>query len=430
MKIFIYLAPLFLALLAVFVFQNCKTNVAGQQSILIANAFIDLIKKYDGLKNEHTGAPGGEDLKIHFDSENTLGAALGRCNISTKEILINQSRWYTLSQTGKEVLLFHQLGICDLQRQLVDDTPDEDCPPSLMINIGSNISDRLLECYSDFPDEYHEELFLQTRITASVPTTSTTSSTETTPSTQQQQCTRIATCDVPSQNCQNGDKRPHRNGDSDTHHKWECHGDCEQWVECEKKMACTKQQRDDGLAAVGEKCLPTCNRFARSNTQGVTIGIGSLCDDTENYNILLIQGTAEGSSNPPEKCCRKSSKITCSHANYQHHNGNCFPNCAHAARLAGWKLPNVRLYDNGGGGIGGIFRPTTSDCEDLSYNGRTDWKDFNFYDPYKFVSSKNTTGIYLPLTDDKYGCCIRGSKNVTESPIQPYDSKGWHPSDY
>ena len=416
-------------------FQNCKaTEDLSLSSTLIDPAFRSLIEKYDRLKNRYIETAGSDRLRIHFDNENTLDEnILGQCNRSNYEILIHQSKWNALSQTGKEVFLFHQLGICDLGKQLVDDTSSEECPPSLMIDLGNSISNRIIDCYENASDDYHEELFSGTPITStSIPPTTETS--ETTRSTEitspAQQCLRIASCDVSAQGCQNGDKRPHRSGDSETHHKWECHGDCDQYVECEKKMACNKQQKDDGFIAVGEKCLPTCQRFARSNTQGVTIGIGGLCEDNSSYNILLIQGTAEGSSSPSQKCCRRSSKITCGHPSYQHLNGNCFPNCGHAAGLAGWKLPNVRLYDNGGGGFGGFFRPTTSDCNDLSYNRRTDWHDFEFYDPYRFANSKNTQNIYLPMTNDKYGCCIRGTPNVTGGPVQRYDSKGWHPSDY
>ena len=206
--------------------------------------------------------------------------------------------------------------------------------------------------------------------------------------------------------------------------RWqEITGDC--IVELEGH--CTEAQRDSGdYETVDGKCYPTCESFEDSNAPGVEIGTGDECEENESYNILPIENTVE-EKKESTKCCRKSSKGIC-HPGYGLHNGNCHPQCATAAKLAGYT--NYFKYDNGCTGLGNIIGILcTEDCDDLNENGHSNWKDFNFYDPYKFSSSNNIDNIDEVLLDsDKNGCCVTG--NPTSAPTKAYGSDGWHESDH
>ena len=181
------------------------------------------------------------------------------------------------------------------------------------------------------------------------------------------------------------------------------------------------------------KCLPNCITFQKTNVEGVDIGIGDLCDDTTNYNILEIEGTVEGSGDSPLKCCRRSSKINCP-TGYKLKNRICLPRCRQAAKLKGYT-------DEAGGGDEGTGNwvlhekqtfANDAQCKELDEygpDGYNDWEDFEFYDPYNFKKSTNKTnnqgGIYFQNND--YLCCVRDSQDAQIR--QPYDLKGWHPDD-
>ena len=199
-------------------------------------------------------------------------------------------------------------------------------------------------------------------------------------------------------------------------------GDC---VLNEVEEQCSQDQLDNDYATINEECLKKCDSFAETNAQGVTIGKGEQCNDTSNYNILSIQNTFESELDEPQSCCRRSSKRNCSSSSgYQLVVDNCQPTCAQAAKLAGYTTSHV--YSNGGGGIG--FN--TSDCDDLKYNSHSNWEDFSFYDPYRFLQTSNTDHHISEVKPDteKYGCCRTGSQD--ETPAQSYNSNGWHPDDH
>ena len=194
----------------------------------------------------------------------------------------------------------------------------------------------------------------------------------------------------------------------------------------EQQEQCTQQQLRNDYATINGQCLRKCDSFEDTNVQGVTIGKGEQCNDTANYNILAIRNTFEEQLDEPQKCCRISSKRSCSGGDYRFIDGNCEPTCAHAVSLAGFTEHHV--YSNGGGGIG----TNTSDCPDNNHGGHTDWQDFDFYDPYRFVQINNAYNkehVYeVQPNTEKYGCCRRGEQTGTAA--QSYDTKGWHPDDY
>ena len=206
-----------------------------------------------------------------------------------------------------------------------------------------------------------------------------------------------------------------------------------QWREIEGNCVieleghCTKEQIDSGnYGTISSQCFPKCNAFrGDSNVTGVTIGEGEECDDTANYNILEIKNTFEEKQDTPQKCCRISSKRFCL-SGYGLYEGNCYPTCAQAAKLAGYTSSTSYLYDNGNTRLGDLTG--TEDCEDLKHNNNVNWKDFTFYDPYRFTQSSNTGHISeVKLNSDDYGCCVTG--NPTNTPVTAYDSDGWSKSD-
>ena len=145
---------------------------------------------------------------------------------------------------------------------------------------------------------------------------------------------------------------------------------------------CTQEQLDEGYGTHPEKnqCLPRCFTFAQSNVDGLEIGEGDECDDTTNYNILPIQNTYE------DKCCRKYAKTSCS-PGHRTYNGNCYPTCEQAAKLAG----HTEKAGNNRAGNYVLHEKQTfandANCRELDEygpDGYNDWTDFSFYDPYTF----------------------------------------------
>ena len=206
-------------------------------------------------------------------------------------------------------------------------------------------------------------------------------------------------------------------------------GDCilDEEEEEEEEEQCTQNQLTNGYATINGQCLKKCDTFRSTNASGVIIGQGVRCDDTANYNILTISNTYESQLDTPQTCCRMSSRRSCP-SGYRSADGNCEPTCAHAVTLKGYTEHHV--YSNGPGHRS--LKGTTDDCPDNSHAGHTDWQNFDFYDPYRFVqieSAYNNSLIYeVQPNSQKYGCCVRGEQTGTA--IQSYDASGWHPDDY
>lgn len=98
------------------------------------------------------------EMKL-VDSLDAFGTGfVGYCKVEpgkTPKILILRSAWATLSETRKEVLMFHELGHCQLQRghvQIVD--PMSGMPLSMMYSGGTRD-----ETYTTYKDYYHYELY-------------------------------------------------------------------------------------------------------------------------------------------------------------------------------------------------------------------------------------------------------------------------------
>ena len=187
---------------------------------------------------------------------------------------------------------------------------------------------------------------------------------------------------------------------------------------------CTQEQLDEGYGTHPEKnqCLPRCFTFAQSNIDGLEIGEGDECDDTTNYNILLIQNTYE------DKCCRRYAKTSCS-PGHRTYNGNCYPTCEQAAKLAGHtekagnnRVGNYVLHEK-------QTFANDANCRELDEygpDGYNDWTDFSFYEPYTFKTLRNDNNTIYEIVidpDDDYLCCIRSTPNTTKAPTYGPDGQ-------
>lgn len=100
-----------------------------------------------------------EDIKIGFvessvfeKSSNPEGVAL--CQRNVQQVLVHKDLWETFSETKQEIIIFHELGHCALDR---DHNNDEYLGEKLSI-----MHERVLNpsTYSEYRKEYLDELFL------------------------------------------------------------------------------------------------------------------------------------------------------------------------------------------------------------------------------------------------------------------------------
>ena len=193
---------------------------------------------------------------------------------------------------------------------------------------------------------------------------------------------------------------------------------------------CTEEETRQGFKMKNHRCLPSCEYFHQEgmNAPGVTMGKDTQCEETSRYHILPIQHPVHDA----EKCCRKSSRMNCP-SGYQKLTRNdgtyCFPNCGTAASYAGY------------GGLGPDRRRNTPDdphilsvgasCSTLTANGRSDWSDFEFYDPYTLLPDLSSRqDVYEVINrgsnNENLVCCKRGTQ--TNLSVD-YREDGTHPGE-
>lgn len=158
---------------------------------------------------------------------------------------------------------------------------------------------------------------------------------------------------------------------------------------------------------------------------------GSACEHGS-YNILLFDtDTAES------KCCIRTPKAPAScPSGYGRKNGECYPTCAEAAKLAGYTRISgyADTYE-------GEYVDKKSDCfiglgcceddkiqvttcaglnevdeecndgGDSGFNKITKWDDFSFWDPYRFKQSSNDDTVNDGL------CCVNTTSGQQNGPI-------------
>lgn len=84
---------------------------------IIDNEFIYYLDLYRAHKNQYLGTEDIRPIDIIFHSQSDT--AIGRCIISSnghRVIEIDPSFWFYVSNWDKEVLFYHEMGHCDLNR--------------------------------------------------------------------------------------------------------------------------------------------------------------------------------------------------------------------------------------------------------------------------------------------------------------------------
>jgi hypothetical protein len=95
-------------------------------------------------------------LSITFDSEETFKArTVGLCyfDYAWRQVTIKESYWQSIGEFQRQILVFHELGHCLLNREHDEKKFDESCPGSLMNHEVVSSS-----C-SDLKQVYFNELF-------------------------------------------------------------------------------------------------------------------------------------------------------------------------------------------------------------------------------------------------------------------------------
>ena len=177
----------------------------------------------------------------------------------------------------------------------------------------------------------------------------------------------------------------------------------------------------------------------------ITLGINEEQCSSQGYNILAITQSFVDTNT----CCRRSSKTVCP-TGYQQKtvNGqtNCFPDCGTAALFAGYKdtskvvLTGKKKYpvDQRNFLRGGDKEEYISTCDGLNkieqdncgqdnvkgLNCLTGWKDFTFYDPYRFKKDTGNSDIaeVVDPTSTPMMCCVR--EEPAGTPAQPHNADG------
>ncbi len=234
--------------------------------------------------------------------------------------------------------------------------------------------------------------------------------------------TVIGQCGPTPNTCAKGDFHNHPEDTADKY-LWTCRNKPRSTGEkrCEApktntKNACTAEQLKENFKTVDNACLPPCAYFLpKNNLPGLETAKDAECQDTQNYNIQQITSKVHDA----QTCCRRSSKKICPQPHYSlrtyQNVTNCYPSCGMAAYFAGWGSYGA---DQKEGTVDDphIFSGKHTSCEELDLHGHTDWKDFIFYDVYRFTKVTNR-GIEEIIPPKLGVCCVRGEKtNVPASP--------------
>ena len=84
--------------------------------------FLPYVEKYSDLKVKFTGQPINADIKVVFSNNpinNNNNKFIGACDPLTRIIFIDRSLWSQYSETFKEAIFSHAMGLCDLNREKI-----------------------------------------------------------------------------------------------------------------------------------------------------------------------------------------------------------------------------------------------------------------------------------------------------------------------
>lgn len=98
------------------------------------------------------------DLIISLTSDSDAGHC-SKSDNETPRIDLNENYWKFATDQQKEILLFHELGHCLLNREHDDTLSSNKAPASIMFTNELYLAGTLDEYYRDHRDEYLKELF-------------------------------------------------------------------------------------------------------------------------------------------------------------------------------------------------------------------------------------------------------------------------------
>lgn len=140
-----------------------QSETAVRQFSTTDTTFDTLVKEFEQVGKVQTGDADFEvgDIPVNFgdtENENYQGVCFEYTD-GTKEVIIRQEWWDSVSDVYKRSLLFHELGHCRLGRDHLDDTYDVD-GKSYKVSMMNSVIVRPT-VYNTYSDEYHTELFTQ-----------------------------------------------------------------------------------------------------------------------------------------------------------------------------------------------------------------------------------------------------------------------------
>jgi hypothetical protein len=125
--------------------------------IIIDEEFQSLFQSFKKDSEKYKVDAQFTDLTITF-SPFSLGQAAATCYPALNTIYVSREEWDLLDESGKKILIYHELGHCVLGRLHEVHTYEKEqayCPTSIMFPY----LDPTVKCYEVYEDLYIEELF-------------------------------------------------------------------------------------------------------------------------------------------------------------------------------------------------------------------------------------------------------------------------------
>lgn len=136
--------------------QKCGTYVLGL--LLLTSCAVpsqapevrEYIKLYEGLTHRRVE----NETIVLTDPVDTDPYVVGVCTTPGNYIQLSKSFWFKVGDSTRIVLLFHELGHCDLEREHIEEYFPDGCPKSFMNPVLIDPE----RCYPIHKDEMLKEL--------------------------------------------------------------------------------------------------------------------------------------------------------------------------------------------------------------------------------------------------------------------------------
>ena len=136
-----------------FLLIGCGIQVSNVRKI--DNEFIEYVEKFEEMFGQEVY------YSVQFSNDLTKTQAgictmWGPAGYQSLKVLIDPVTWNKLGDSGREQLIFHELGHCSNSRLKHDDTRlPNGCPASVMFSVA--FGDGF--CYKDFKEYYYNQLW-------------------------------------------------------------------------------------------------------------------------------------------------------------------------------------------------------------------------------------------------------------------------------